>query len=121
MARLLVVEDDPDQLELRRLILEQAGHQVWTAADQARALERFAEAAPAVVVMDLRLPRTEDGLTLLGALRARDARVRIVVLTGAPESLTSLAASGSAEHYLKKPVPSEELLSLIEKLACDRI
>lgn len=121
MARLLVVEDDPDQLELRRLIFEQAGHQVWTAADKARALETFAEAAPAVVVMDLRLPRTEDGLALLAALRARDPGVRIVVLTGAAESLAWLAARGEAERYLKKPVPSGELLSLIEKLACARL
>ncbi len=119
MARLLV-EDDPGQLELRRLILEQAGHEVRTASDGRRALEEFTEAAPAVVVMDLRLPRTEDGLALLAALRARDASVRIVVLTGAAEIPASSAAGGPAVRCLKKPVPSEELLCVIEKLACTR-
>lgn len=121
MARLLLVEDDPDQLELRRLILEHAGHRVWTASSPQAALATFAEARPAVVVMDLRLPRTEDGVSLIHALRSCLPRVRIVVLSGAEENFEISPARALVERYLKKPVPSQELVSLIGKLACDSI
>ncbi len=119
MARLLLVEDDPDQLELRRLILEHAGHRVWTAASRQEALQAFGEAQPAIVVMDLRLPRTEDGLRLIGELRQCCSAVPIVVLSGAEENFERSAARVLVDHYLKKPVPTEELINLIGKLACD--
>ena len=121
MARLLVVEDDRDQLELRRLILERAGHQVWTAVSGGGALDALAEAAPSVVLMDLRLPRTEDGLALIRGLRARSPRARIVVLSGGTENFHGLAEGGMVDHHLQKPVRSQELLYLIEKIACDSI
>lgn len=121
MARLLVVEDDRDQLELRRLILERAGHQVWTAVSGGGALEALTEAAPSVVLMDLRLPRTEDGLALIRGLRARSPRARIVVLSGGTENFHGLAEGGMVDHHLRKPVRSQELLCLIEKIACDSI
>lgn len=118
MARLLLVEDDPDQLELRRLILEHAGHRVWTASSPQAALAAFAEARPAVVLMDLRLPRTEDGVSLICALRSSFPGLRIVVLSGAEENFETSPTRALVDHYLKKPVPPRELVSLIGKLAC---
>lgn len=119
MARLLLVEDDPDQLELRRLILEHAGHHVWAASSPQEALDLLTEARPALVIMDLRLPRTEDGVSLVYALRSCLSRVRIVVLSGAEENFETSPARAMVDRYLKKPVPSPELLSLVNKLACD--
>lgn len=119
MARLLLVEDDPDQLELRRLILEHAGHHVWAASSPQEALDLLTEARPALVIMDLRLPRTEDGLALIGALRLWSAGVRIVVLSGVEDNFALSPARAMVDRYLKKPVPSPELLSLVNKLACD--
>lgn len=121
MARLLIVEDDPDQLELRRLILEYAGHRVRTAADPRAALEAFVEFAPALVVMDLRLPRTEDGLSLIEALRQRFPEVRIVVLSGAEDNFENSAVRALVNEYVRKPVPSRELVRLVSKLVCDSI
>ena len=54
MARILVVEDDAIQLEIRKQILEHAGHEVVTAEDATQALERW-PGCP-IVVMDLRIP-----------------------------------------------------------------
>jgi len=119
MARLLLVEDDADQLELRRLILEHAGHRVWTASSPQAALDAFGEACPSVVVTDLRLPRSEDGLSLIRALRLRSSAVRIVVLSGAEVGAGAPTGLDQADLHLKKPVSSQELADLIRKLACD--
>ena len=78
MARILVVEDDASQLEIRKQILEHAGHEVVTAQDASEALERW-PGCP-IVVMDLRIPDPEDGLRLIQAIAGR-ARIIVPVLS----------------------------------------
>ena len=77
MARILVVEDDTSQLEMRKQILEHAGYEVITAQDASEALERW-QGCP-IVVMDLRIPDPEDGSRLIQAIAGR---ARIFVLSG---------------------------------------
>ena len=72
MARILVVEDDAIQLEMRKQILEHAGHEVVTAQNASEALERWPGTVP-VVVMDLRIPEPEDGLRLIQAIAGAGA------------------------------------------------
>jgi CheY-like chemotaxis protein len=105
MARILVVEDDASQLEIRKQILEHAGHEVVTARDAAEALERW-EGCP-VVVMDLRIPEPEDGARLIQAV-ARKAR--IIVLSGGQVDPTL-----PVDEILTKPCPSRRLLQSIQK------
>jgi len=108
MARVLVVDDDAAALEIRKLILERAGHQVTLASDveQARAAAR-----PEVVVLDLRLPRVEDGLSLIREFWAAD--VRIVVLCGNRGDLDGREEESMVDEILAKPARSEELLKAI--------
>ncbi len=105
MARILVVEDDALQLEIRKQILEHAGHQVVCAGSVAEALDLWSGSS--VVLMDLRIPRREDGLRLIHAIAGR---ARIIVLSGA-EPDPALAV----DEFLRKPCPSKRLLAAIEK------
>jgi len=117
MARLLIVDDDPDQVDIRRLIMEAAGHEVSVAGSVSAALTQFDRGHPDVVLMDLRLPRTEDGQGLIRALRSRDAGVRIIVFSGWPGNLGGLPEGDMVDHFVRKPARSQRLLSLIDKLA----
>ena len=117
MARLLIVDDDPDQLDIRQLVMEEAGHQVATAADAQSALAEYDRHAPEIVLMDLRLPRTEDGLELIRGLRQRSPTVPILVLTGWPENVSTWPEGAMVNHFLRKPVRSQELLRLIDEIA----
>jgi CheY-like chemotaxis protein len=105
MARILVVEDDASQLEIRKQILENAGHQVITAEDASEALERW-QGCP-IVVMDLRIPEPEDGLRLIQTIAGR---ARIIVLSGGQVDPTL-----QVDEFLTKPCPSRKLLEAIEK------
>ena len=105
MARILVVEDDTSQLEIRRQILEHAGHEVVTAQDASEALERW-PGCP-IVVMDLRIPDPEDGLRLIQAIAGQ---ARIIVLSGG-----ELDPTLPVDEFLTKPCPSKRLLAAIEK------
>jgi CheY-like chemotaxis protein len=104
MARILVVEDDSSQLEIRKQILEHAGHEVVTARDISEALERW-PGCP-VVLMDLRIPEPEDGLRLIKAI---DCQARIIVLSGGEVDRTL-----PVDEFLTKPCPSKRLLESID-------
>jgi CheY-like chemotaxis protein len=116
MARILLVDDDPDQLEIRKLLLKTEGHEVWTAKTAPAAGQVFGECKPELVVMDLRLPRLEDGQELIRELRARSSSVRIVVLSGLASDLSQLPEAGLVDQVLHKPFRTERLLGLISKL-----
>jgi CheY-like chemotaxis protein len=112
MATVLLVEDDPDQLELRRMILEQAGHTVYAADGVAQAL---AQPAAGVAVVDLRIPAAADGLGLLEQLKERNPAMKCVVLTGWKQDLADLPAN--VEQVLEKPVRTKALLAHVARLA----
>jgi DNA-binding response OmpR family regulator len=107
MARVLVVDDDPAALEIRRLILERAGHQVSVAATAAQARKY----APEVVLLDLRLPEVEDGLALLREFHRKGARV--VVLCGNRADLDGRPEAAFADVVLSKPARFEEILKAV--------
>jgi CheY-like chemotaxis protein len=112
MARLLVVDDDPAGLEIRKLILQRRGHQVTSAADVQAARSAFRASPPDVVVMDVRLPNVEDGLALIREFRGATAGVRIVVLSGASD-LDGREERAMVDEVLIKPVRSERMLEAI--------
>jgi CheY-like chemotaxis protein len=109
MARILVVEDDTSQLEIRKQILEHAGYEVVTAQDGSEALERWAAGPdlPPIVVMDLRIPEPEDGMRLIQAIAGQ---ARIIVLSGG-----QVDAALPVDEVLTKPCPSRRLLEAIER------
>ena len=105
MARVLVVEDDASQLEIRKQILEHAGHEVVTARDASEALERWSGCP--VVLMDLRIPESEDGLRLIQAIAGK---ARIIVLSGG-----EVDRKLPVDEFLTKPCPSRRLLESIAR------
>lgn len=104
MGRILLLEDDPDQLTIRKLLLENAGHQVRTAASVADAKD---ETGCDVIVMDL-----VPGWDLL--LAHIPETTRLVVLSGRPIISERLTARSAC--VLRKPCPSRTLMETIGRL-----
>ncbi len=113
MRHVLLVEDDRDQLAVRKLTLETAGFRVETAENAAAAVAAFERAEPDAVVMDLRLPRTADGLELIRELRGRSVAVRIVVLSGWAADLAVAPERKLVDCALSKPVRTRQLIGLL--------
>jgi CheY-like chemotaxis protein len=105
MARILVVEDDAGQLEVRKLILEQSGHEVVTAQTAAEALDRLPGCQ--LVLMDLQLPTPGDGVQLINAA---SGVARIIVLSGG-----ELEKMPAVDAFLTKPCSSRKLLETIAR------
>jgi PAS domain S-box-containing protein len=112
-VRVLVVDDDPDFLDLSAMILRRAGAQVRATSSAARAYDVIDSWLPNVVLTDLAMPG-EDGFMLASAARAifsaRHAPVSMVAVTayGTPESRARAARAGF-DLYLTKPIDPDDL------------
>ena len=108
----LVVDDDPNVVELARLYLERDGYRVLSATDGADGLALAREEQPALVVLDVMLPRL-DGLDVCRTLR-QESSVPIIMLTARVEEedrLTGLELG--ADDYVTKPFSPRELAARV--------
>ena len=108
----LVVDDDPNVVELARLYLERDGYRVLTALDGADGLASAREERPDIVVLDVMLPRL-NGLDVCRALRD-ESQIPIIMLTARVEEedrLTGLELG--ADDYITKPFSPRELAARV--------
>ncbi len=108
--RVLVVDDEPLQVELVSGFLRRHGFDVATATDGAAALERVRAGGIDVVLTDHRMPGL-TGLELLAQARATDPEIAVIVTTAYGTIEDAVAAiKGGASDYLTKPLNLDELL-----------
>ncbi|MEI7729992.1 MAG: response regulator transcription factor [Verrucomicrobiota bacterium] len=116
--KILVVDDEPDAIELIEFNLRSAGFDVVTAADGAEALRKARVLIPNLILLDLMLPEV-DGMEVCKTLR-RDpltARVPIIMLTAkAAEIDRVLGLELGADDYITKPFSPRELVLRVKKL-----
>jgi CheY-like chemotaxis protein len=108
---ILIVDDNPANLKLVRMLLDGDGYEVRTASDAEEALAVLAGFRPRLILMDLQLPGM-DGLTLTRRLKSDPATRDIYVL-----ALTAFAMKGDEERalaagcdgYVAKPIDTRSL------------
>ncbi len=113
MCRLLVADDDVQHLAIRKLLLEAAGHEVAVAETAPEARRLLAELRPDVLVMDLRLPKLKDGLSLIRFVDELCLTAKIIVLSGWTEELCDLPEEKLVCCVLGKPIRNDHLLEAI--------
>jgi CheY-like chemotaxis protein len=112
---ILIVDDNPLNLKIVRILLTVEGYEVRTAADAAEALAILAGVRPCLILMDLQLPGM-DGLELTRRLKADPATRSIPVL-----ALTAYAMKGDAQRalaagcdgYIAKPIDTRTLPDVV--------
>jgi PAS domain S-box-containing protein len=119
-VKVLVVDDEPDTLELLRIVLELSGALVVTANSAAKALERLEETDPDVLLSDIGMP-DKDGFDLIREVRSlppeRGGRVPAVALTAytrAEDRTTTLAAG--FDMHIPKPVQPADVVAAVANL-----
>ena len=115
-ARILVVDDEPDTVELIRFTLETAGLEVDEALDGASALQMIPDGNYDVILLDIMMPDL-SGFDVLQQLRADEVETPPVIFLTArknPEDKETGRDLG-ASHYLTKPAKRGDLLDAIEQ------
>jgi DNA-binding response OmpR family regulator len=112
MIKLLLVEDDPDMLDLTAYVLRRERFVVAEAGDGAQALRRFKADRPDLVILDLGLPSL-DGFEVLRHIRD-DSETPVLVLTGRRDAQDILRAFNlGTDDFIPKPFEFRELIARI--------
>ncbi|HNY91717.1 MAG TPA: response regulator [bacterium] len=122
--RILLVDDDPDFVEINRMILEASDYEVDAADSVALALQQLEQNSYDLLIIDLMMEERDSGFTLTYAVRS-DERLRdlpILMLTSAQEKTGFSFLLSEDQEWMKvddfaaKPLKPAELVARIEKL-----
>jgi DNA-binding NtrC family response regulator len=114
-AKVLVIDDDPEMLDLARFHLEKNGYEVTSAETGAHGLRLVAEHRHEVALTDLKLPDI-DGIELVTKLKESSPATEVIMITGYGAVTEAIEATkAGAFYFMEKPVEFEELMALIER------
>jgi DNA-binding response OmpR family regulator len=113
---ILLVDDEPPILQLARIYLEREGFRVQEAKDGEAALEMAHRIRPALVVLDVMLPKL-DGYEVCRQLRTTDGDIAILMLTARDEDIDKiLGLELGADDYLTKPFNPREMVARVKAI-----
>jgi DNA-binding response OmpR family regulator len=102
MAKVLVIDDEPNVRTLLDILLRQEGYDVILADNGWTGLELYRQEYPDVILLDLKMPKL-DGMTVLKEIRSVDPTQSVIVLTGdnTPQTEREVRALGVTEFIVK--------------------
>ncbi|MBU0664877.1 MAG: response regulator [Proteobacteria bacterium] len=117
MKRILIVEDNPQNMKLAATVLEKSGYVVLKAVDADSGILLARQELPDLILMDIQLPGM-DGLTATGLLKGDSATSQIPII-----ALTAFAMVGDRDRiiaagcddYISKPIRYKEFLESVQK------
>lgn len=113
---ILLVDDEPSIIQLARMYFERDGFCVQEISDGEAALEAIAKQHPALIVLDVMLPKL-DGFEVCRKLRASGDQTPIIMLTARDEDIDKiLGLELGADDYLTKPFNPRELISRVKAI-----
>jgi DNA-binding response OmpR family regulator len=117
--RIVVIEDDPEMIELVKLILAKDGFKVTGAGNGREGLETIQEVVPQVVLLDLMMPDM-DGWEVYQSMKANDTmkNIPVIIITAKAQSIDKVLGLHIAkvDDYITKPFSPTELLNSVRKV-----
>lgn len=113
MAKILIIDDDPEFSEELSGQLRQAGHEASSLDEAEEGLRLLATESYDLVLVDNRMPRM-SGLEFLRELKERSSRVRVILMTNAYSTDTVIEAIALGASYFTKPMDYSELLPKLQ-------
>jgi two-component system alkaline phosphatase synthesis response regulator PhoP len=123
MAKILVVDDEPDVVEMIKVALEGASHQVVVAYNGQEGVDKARAQKPDAIILDIMMP-VKDGFVACKELKDDPScqDIPILILTGVSEHFAntryakSMGLDLDAEDYIDKPVDPKTLLARLDRL-----
>ena len=113
--KILIVDDEPDFVNLVRVRLEANGYEVIDASNGEEGIKKAEEERPDIILLDIMMPK-KDGYTLMRELKYKETTksIPIIALTGKPKMKDLFEIEG-IKDYVVKPFEDEDLLLRIKK------
>jgi CheY-like chemotaxis protein len=119
MARILLVDDEPDIRKLTRMMLETEGYEVLEATDGAECLEKLKEGVPDLILLDIMMPG-DDGWVVCRKIRGdektKDVPVVMFTVRTSDDSVKKSLEYAHADAQINKPFDRDELIATVKKM-----
>ncbi len=119
MKKILIVEDEPDILDILKLTLDFGSYQLFTATDGDQALATARREFPDMILLDIMLPGNLDGLDVCRQLRedeaTKDTYIMMVTAKGMDQDKVAGREAG-CDKYVVKPFKIMQLAKSIEQI-----
>jgi CheY-like chemotaxis protein len=118
MARILIIDDEPQIRSMLRLMLERVGYEVAEAPDGIEGIRRYRENPADLIITDLIMPN-KDGIGMIIDLKKEFPKVKIIAMSGGgvnrPEGYLDGAKKLGAARTLTKPIDRDEMLKAVKE------
>lgn len=119
MAKILLIDDETQVLNMLTTMLKRKGHEVWPAANGAEGLRIFTKTKPDLVITDLFMD-TQDGLGTIMEIKRSEIDVPIIAISGGGWTTSmdylKVAEKMGVNRTFTKPISNKELLEAIDEL-----
>lgn len=120
MAKILIVDDDPDIIEAGKLVLEREGYEVEGASNRAEGLARIDESKPDLLILDVMMEEPDDGLNMARELRKTGHTLPIIMLTSVNAAMGLNIDKDEemvpVDEFQSKPVEPATLIAKVRAL-----
>jgi CheY-like chemotaxis protein len=121
MAKILIVDDDPDFTLIGRTVLEQAGYQVMEACNGSQALEKMREEKPDLVLLDVMMSTTLEGVDVSKTMESDPTLKDVPVVMISSIATTEYASDFPDDEripinaWISKPIQPKVLLNVVKR------
>jgi CheY-like chemotaxis protein len=117
MARVLVIDDEPDVVRLINKVLSGRGHNVQIARDGAGALSRVKHEPPDVILLDSDLPKI-DGAEVCRRIKSdtHTTKIPVVMMTSSYIDIYDVGAEGGPDAFVVRPFVRDVLANVVERV-----
>lgn len=117
MKKIMVVDDEPDTVDLIKLVLETEGFEVVAAYSGKECLEKLEEEKPALVLLDIMMPEM-DGWEVMHKIKEKYRDLPVAILTVRDQDIDKMLGLHvlKADDYITKPFGRKELVERVKKM-----
>jgi len=124
MAKILIVDDDPDITFAIELFLKKAQHEVLTASNRADGMKAIEDGNPDLIILDVMMEQADDGIAMAQELRRQGCEIPILMLTSVGK-VTGFTYDEDQElvpvnAFFEKPIQPDILLKKVNELVAKR-
>lgn len=124
MAKILIVDDDPDITFTTSLFLKKAQHDVQTASNRADGMQAIEEGNPDLIILDVMMEQADDGIAMAQELRRQGCETPILMLTSVGR-VTGFKYDEDRElvpvdAFFEKPIQPDQLIAKVNELLANR-
>ncbi|MGB3975226.1 MAG: response regulator [bacterium] len=120
MARIFIVDDDPDVVDVCTLILESEGHEITAAYNRTEGMQLLEQSTPDLLILDVMMEQPDDGIAMAQELRRNKFAAPILMLTSIAKATGFKIGQDDdivpVDAFEEKPLEPRKLVSVVNTL-----